>query len=179
MIGNSAGGNRALAAVQYMVQTPLLGPVPASIVLQSLWLDVGHPDPVLPVAEEHIGDLYQRCWVPASEILCCNQSANREESRRWPRNGAEAAQYLKEAAGLKLVVFGADGHEIAAMFVQGLVTYDEEEATFIAVAEDGHPVGELFVDEAVDYDENTDSFVIRAVQWQPAPASRFYAPALR
>jgi len=31
------------------------------------------------------------------------------------------------------------------MFVQGSVTYDEEEATFIAVAEDGHTVGELFV----------------------------------
>jgi hypothetical protein len=32
---------------------------------------------------------------------------------------AEAAQYLKDAGGLKLVVFGADGHEVAAMFVQG------------------------------------------------------------
>jgi hypothetical protein len=73
---------------------------------------------------------------------------------------AEAAQYLKDAGGLKLVVFGADGHEVAAMFVQGSVTYDEEEATFIAVAEDG-PVGELFVDETVRYDENTDAFVIR------------------
>jgi hypothetical protein len=60
---------------------------------------------------------------------------------------AEAAQYLKHAGGLKLVVFGADGHEVAAMFVQGSVTYDEEEATFLAVAEDGHTVGELFVDE--------------------------------
>jgi hypothetical protein len=72
---------------------------------------------------------------------------------------AEAAQYLKDAGGLKLVVFGADGH--AAMFVQGSVTYDEEEATFIAIAEDGHTVGELFVDETVGYDENTDAFVIR------------------
>ena len=54
---------------------------------------------------------------------------------------AEAAQYLKDAGGLKLVVFGVDGHEVAAMFVQGSVTYDEEEATFIAVAEDGHTVG--------------------------------------
>jgi len=26
---------------------------------------------------------------------------------------AEAAQYLKDAGGLKLVVFGADGHEVA------------------------------------------------------------------
>jgi hypothetical protein len=51
---------------------------------------------------------------------------------------AEAAQYLKDAGGLKLVVFGADGREVAAMFVQGSVSYDEEEATFIAVAEDGH-----------------------------------------
>ena len=41
------------------------------------------------------------------------------------------------------------------MFVQGSVTYDEEEATFISVAEDGHTVGELFVDEMVGYDENT------------------------
>ena len=56
----------------------------------------------------------------------------------------EAAQYLKDAGGLKLVVFGADGHEVAAMFVQGSVTYDDEEAAFIAVAEDGHTVGELF-----------------------------------
>jgi len=77
---------------------------------------------------------------------------------------AEAAQYLKDAAGLKLVVFGAAGHEIAAMFAQGSVTYDEEAATFIAVAEDGRPVGELFVDETVGYDENTDSFVIRTAQ---------------
>lgn len=48
------------------------------------------------------------------------------------------------------------------MFVQGSVTYNPEESTFIAVAEDGHPVGELFVDESVDYDENIDAFVIRA-----------------
>jgi hypothetical protein len=77
---------------------------------------------------------------------------------------AEAAHYLRDAGGLKLVVFGADGHEVAAMFVQGSVTYDEEEATFIAVAEDGHTVGELFVDETVGYDENTDAFVIRIAQ---------------
>ena len=77
---------------------------------------------------------------------------------------AEAAQYLKDAGGLKLVVFGADGREVAAMFVQGSVTYDKEEATFIAVAEDGHTAGELFVDEAVGYDENIDAFVIRTAQ---------------
>ena len=74
---------------------------------------------------------------------------------------AEAAQYVKNAGGLKLLVFGADGHEVAAMFVPGSVTYDEEETTFIAVAEDGHTVGQLFVDETVGYDENTDAFVIR------------------
>lgn len=77
---------------------------------------------------------------------------------------AEAAHYLKDAGGLKLVVFGADGHELAAMFVSGSVKYVEEEATFIAVAEDGHTVGELFVDGTVDYDENTDAFVIRTAQ---------------
>jgi hypothetical protein len=77
---------------------------------------------------------------------------------------AEAAQYLKDAGGLKLVVFGADGHEVAAMFVQGSVTFDAEEATFIAVAEDGHAVGQLFVDETVVYDENIDAFVIRTAQ---------------
>jgi hypothetical protein len=77
---------------------------------------------------------------------------------------AEAAQYVKNAGGLKLVVFGADGHEVAAMFVQGSVTYDQEEAAFIAVAENGQPVGELFVDETVGYDENTDAFVIRTSQ---------------
>jgi hypothetical protein len=77
---------------------------------------------------------------------------------------AEAAQYLRDAGGLKLIVFGADGREVAAMFVQGSVTYDEEEATFIAVAEDGHMVGELLVDEAVGYDENIDAFVIRTVR---------------
>ena len=77
---------------------------------------------------------------------------------------AEAAQYLKDAGGLKLVVFGADGREVAAMFVQGSVKYDEEEATFLAVAEDGHTIGELFADETVGYDENIDAFVIRAVQ---------------
>ena len=62
---------------------------------------------------------------------------------------------------MKLVVFGADGHEVAAMFVQGSVRYDEEAATFIAVTEDGHTAGELFVDDTVAYDENTDAFVIR------------------
>ena len=74
---------------------------------------------------------------------------------------AEVAQYLKDAGGLKLLVLGADGHQVAALFVRGSVMYDEEEATFIAVAEDGHAVGELFVAETVDYDENTDAFVIR------------------
>ena len=73
---------------------------------------------------------------------------------------AEVAQYLKDAGGLKLVVLGVDGHQVAALFVRGSVIYDEEEATFIAVAEDGHAVGELFVAETVDYDENTDAFVI-------------------
>jgi hypothetical protein len=77
---------------------------------------------------------------------------------------AEAAQHLKDAGGLKLVVFGADGHEVAAMFVHGSVTYDEEEATFIAVAEDGHTAGELYVGETVGYDENTDAFVIHTAQ---------------
>jgi hypothetical protein len=76
----------------------------------------------------------------------------------------EAAQYLKDAGGLMLVVFGADGYEVAAMFVQGSVKYDEEEATFLAVAEDGRTVGELFVDETVGYDENIDAFVIRTAQ---------------
>ncbi|MGZ4515518.1 MAG: hypothetical protein ACXVX7_12715 [Mycobacterium sp.] len=76
----------------------------------------------------------------------------------------EAAQYVKDAGGLKLVVFGADGHEVAAMFVQGSVTYNQDEATFVAVAEDGHQVGELFVDESVDYDENIDAFVIRTAR---------------
>jgi hypothetical protein len=50
------------------------------------------------------------------------------------------------------------------MFVQGSVTYDDEEATFIAVPEDGQTVGELSVDETVAYDENTDAFVIRTAQ---------------
>ena len=75
---------------------------------------------------------------------------------------AEAAQYLKDAAGLKLVVYGADGREVAAMFVRGSVSYDEEEATFIAVAEDGQTAGELFVDDMIIFDENIDAFVIRA-----------------
>lgn len=77
---------------------------------------------------------------------------------------AQAAQYLKDAGGLKLVVLGADGHQVAALFVPGSVIYDKEEATFIAVAEDGHAVGELFVAKTVDYDENTDAFVIRTAQ---------------
>ncbi len=38
--GDSAGGNLALAAVQYMVQNPQLGPVPSSMVLVSPWLDL-------------------------------------------------------------------------------------------------------------------------------------------
>lgn len=77
---------------------------------------------------------------------------------------AAAVQYLKDAGGLKLVVYGADGHEVAAMFVRGSVSYDEEEFTFIAVAEDGQPAGELFVGDTVGYDENIDAFVIHAAQ---------------
>ncbi len=77
------------------------------------------------------------------------------------RTRAEAVQYVKDAGGLKLVVFGADGQEVAAMFVAGKVSYDQEEARFIAVGEDGRAVGELFVDETVGYDESTDAFVIR------------------
>lgn len=41
VVGDSAGGNLALAAVQHMVQTGAYGPVPASVVLLSPWLDVG------------------------------------------------------------------------------------------------------------------------------------------
>ncbi len=77
---------------------------------------------------------------------------------------AEAVEYVKDAGGLKLVVFGADGHQVAAMFVRGSVTYDQEEATFIAVAEDGRTAGELIVDETVGYDESTDAFVIRTAR---------------
>ena len=77
---------------------------------------------------------------------------------------AEAAKYIKDAGGIKLVVFGADGREVAAMFVQGSVTYNEEEFTFLAVGEDCRTVGELFVDETVLYDENIDAFIIRAAQ---------------
>jgi triacylglycerol lipase len=40
VMGDSAGGNLALAAVQYIVQTPSLGPVPESMVLVSPWLDL-------------------------------------------------------------------------------------------------------------------------------------------
>ncbi|ABM11922.1 hypothetical protein [Mycolicibacterium vanbaalenii] len=76
----------------------------------------------------------------------------------------EAAQYLKDAGGLKLVVLGAEGQQIAAMFVQGSVRYDEEASTFIAVVEDGRLMGELVVDETVGYDENIDAFVIRSVR---------------
>jgi hypothetical protein len=94
----------------------------------------------------------------------CNQSRQQRGIPAMVKTRAEAAQYLKDAGGLKLVVFGADGHEVAAMFVQGSVRYDEEEATFLAVAEGGHTVGELFVDETVGYDENIDAFVIRTAQ---------------
>jgi hypothetical protein len=80
---------------------------------------------------------------------------------RMAKTRAEVAQYLKVAGGLKPVVLGADGHQVAAMFVRGTVTYDVEEATFIAVAEEGQAIGELSVAEMVDYDENTDAFVIR------------------
>jgi triacylglycerol lipase len=38
--GDSAGGNLALAAVQYMVQNPQLGHVPSAMVLVSPWLDL-------------------------------------------------------------------------------------------------------------------------------------------
>nr|WP_204803795.1 PPE family protein [Mycobacterium riyadhense]VTO97978.1 putative PPE family protein PPE42 [Mycobacterium riyadhense] len=66
VIGDSAGGNLALAAVQYMVSQG--DPVPASMVLLSPWLDVGmtNPniafvqDPLLPVGPaQQIG----RVWA--------------------------------------------------------------------------------------------------------------------
>ena len=76
---------------------------------------------------------------------------------------AEAAQYLKHAGGL-LVVLGADGREVAAMFVQGSVTYNEEEATFIAVAEDGRTVGELLANDTVGLRREHGRFVIPAAQ---------------
>jgi hypothetical protein len=117
-----------------------------------------------PTPEDDIAELYSPRRVLVSGILCCNQSHQQRGIPAMVTTRAEAAQYLKDAGGLKLVVFGADGHEVAAMFVQGSVTYDEEEATFIAVAEEGHTVGELFVDETVGYDENTDAFVIRTPQ---------------
>ncbi len=50
------------------------------------------------------------------------------------------------------------------MFVQGSVAYDEEEATFVAVAQDGHTIGELFVAQGVGYDENIDAFVINTAR---------------
>jgi hypothetical protein len=90
--------------------------------------------------------------------------AVRKEVAAMVATRAEAAQYLKDAAGLKLVVLGADGQQAAVMFVQGSVGYDEEESTFIAVAEDGHMVGELFVNDTVGYDENIDAFVIRVAR---------------
>lgn len=40
VLGDSAGGNLALAAVQHMLQTNPLGPVPSSMVLLSPWLDL-------------------------------------------------------------------------------------------------------------------------------------------
>jgi len=40
VIGDSAGGNLALAAVEQIEQTPALGPVPRSMVLLSPWLDL-------------------------------------------------------------------------------------------------------------------------------------------
>ncbi|MGO9511432.1 MAG: PE domain-containing protein [Mycobacterium sp.] len=43
--GDSAGGTLALAAVEYMVANPMLGPVPASMVLLSPWLDVSDSNP--------------------------------------------------------------------------------------------------------------------------------------
>jgi triacylglycerol lipase len=68
VIGDSAGGNLALAAVQDMVANPLqFGPVPASMVLLSPWLDPGmtNPniafvqDPLLPVGPaQQIGKVW-------------------------------------------------------------------------------------------------------------------------
>ena len=101
---------------------------------------------------------------PTGGNTLCNQSRRQRGIPAMFTTRAEAAQYVRDAGGLKLVVFGADGREVAAMFVQGSVSYDAEEATFLAVAEDGHTVGELFVDDTVGYDENIDAFVIRTAQ---------------
>ena len=53
------------------------------------------------------------------------------------------------------------------MFVRGSVSYDEEEATFIAVAEDGQTAGELFVKDTIIFDEKTPS--LSALRHSRAP----------
>jgi triacylglycerol lipase len=45
VIGDSAGGNLALAAVEYMLQTNPGGPVPSSMVLLSPWLNLAMTNP--------------------------------------------------------------------------------------------------------------------------------------
>ena len=53
-------------------------------------------------------------------------------------------QYLKDAGGLKLVVYGAGGREVAAMFVRGSVSYEEEEFTAKSrVTELSYPSGRM------------------------------------
>lgn len=68
VIGDSAGGNLALAAVQYMVATPSLGPVPSSMVLLSPWLDLGMTNPNIAFVQDPLlpfgpAQQFGRAWA--------------------------------------------------------------------------------------------------------------------
>ena len=49
----------------------------------------------------------------------CNQSRQQRGILAMVKTRAEAAQYLKDAGGLKFVVFGADGHEVGRCSCKG------------------------------------------------------------
>ena len=52
VIGDSAGGNLALAATEYMAQNPLLGPAPGSMVLLSPWLNLAMTNPNIGLVQD-------------------------------------------------------------------------------------------------------------------------------
>jgi hypothetical protein len=79
----------------------------------------------------------------------------------------EAAQCLKDVGGLKLVVFGADGHEVAAMFVRGSVIRRRGSHLYCLLRSlrTATRLGNCWwTTRSVVYGENTDAFVIPTAQ---------------
>ena len=100
-------------------------------------------------------------WVRLSGYLR-QPSISRAEPQRWHdicRSGAVP----QGGRGVEASRFRSGWDEVAAKFVQGSVTYEDQEPLLLRSLRTATRLGNV-VDEAVRYDENTDAFVIRTAQ---------------